>query len=217
MKLIDLSQPVFDRSPNCPVHPPVQVEIIADHPADHWRMEKLTLATHTGTHVDAPLHKIAGGNSLDDLPLETFAGDALIAQLQGVPENHPISPADLAAKLPGDLAGKIILLNTGWGRQRSATDLWWYQSPFLSPAGAAWLVKRGIQGVGIDHYSIGGSRDPMNTETHTILLGNQVWVVEDLFFPEATNALASVVQFMALPIKISGASGAFCRAVLVQP
>jgi kynurenine formamidase len=216
MKLTDLSQPIFHHSPNCLVHPPVRMEIIADHSSDGWRMEMLTLATHTGTHVDAPLHKISGGKSLDDLPLDTFAGDACIAHLDGVEANHPISPTELSAKLPEDLAGKIVLLNTGWGKKRSATDLWWSQSPFLSPAGATWLVDRGIKAVGIDHYSIGGLRDPMNTETHTILLGNNVWVLEDLFFPPETNHLPTFVRLMALPIKIRGASGAFCRAVLIQ-
>ena len=69
MRLIDLSQPVFHGSPNCPAHPPVRSEIFKDHPTSGWRVELLTIASHTGSHVDAPLHKIAGGASLDDIPL----------------------------------------------------------------------------------------------------------------------------------------------------
>ena len=84
MKFIDLSQPVYDGSPNCPAHPPVKSEILRDHPAHGWRVEVLTLSNHTGSHVDAPLHKIAGGASLDDMPLERFAGPARIADLRDI-------------------------------------------------------------------------------------------------------------------------------------
>ena len=69
MRLIDLSQPIFHDSPNCPAHPPVKSEILKDHPECGWRVELLTLASHTGSHVDAPLHKIAGGASVGILVL----------------------------------------------------------------------------------------------------------------------------------------------------
>src|SRR5215212_2325949 len=72
MRLIDLSQPVFDGCPNCPAHPPVRVTLGATHEKDGWRLELLHFASHTGSHVDAPLHKLAGGASLDDLPLDRF-------------------------------------------------------------------------------------------------------------------------------------------------
>src|SRR5437763_1505934 len=74
MRLIDLSQPLYDGCPNCPAHPPVQSTIIADHARDGWRVELLTLSNHTGSHIDAPLHKLAGARSLDDMPLERFVG-----------------------------------------------------------------------------------------------------------------------------------------------
>ncbi len=67
MRLLDLSQPLFDGAPNCPVHPPVVFRTIFDHPSTGWRMEEISMATHTGSHLDAPLHKIAGGESIDKL------------------------------------------------------------------------------------------------------------------------------------------------------
>ena len=74
MRLIDLSQPIFDGGPNCPAHPFVRSEVTCDHPDTGWRWETLTLASHTGSHLDAPLHKIAGGPPIDALPLESFVG-----------------------------------------------------------------------------------------------------------------------------------------------
>jgi kynurenine formamidase len=213
MHLIDLSQPLFDAAPNCPVHPPVSFRRTADHPADGWRMEEIAMATHTGSHLDAPLHKIAGGKSISDLPLDTFVGPARIVDLRGIAADAPITAAMLAPKLKGVARRDIVLLATGWGEKRVKNEEWLRRSPFLDPDGARWIVEHGIRGVGIDHYSIGGS-GPLNEETHTILLGNGVWVVEDLKFPPEVFALPQPLKFWALPMNWPGCSGAFCRPVV---
>ena len=213
MRLIDLSQPLFDNAPNCPVHPPVSFKRTADHASGGWRMEEIAMATHTGSHLDAPLHKIAGGKSISDLPLETFVGMARIADLRGLAPDTPITPALLAPKLKGIATRDIVLLATGWGDLRAKSDEWLHHSPFLDPDGARWLIEHGVRGVGIDHYSIGGM-GPINAETHTILLGAGLWVVEELRFPAEVFALPQPQKFWALPMNWPGCSGAFCRPVL---
>lgn len=217
MTLIDLSQPMEHAGPNCPVHPPISITRIADHPRDGWRMELLTMASHTGSHVDAPLHKIAGGASIDDVPLDRFVGAAVIADFRGVARDTTIDGAMLAARLPAELHDNIVLLATGWGDLRAKTDEWLYHSPYLGPDGAQWLIDRGVRAVGIDHYSIGGSRDPDNTRTHEILLGAGKWVVEDLRFPPAVFSLPQPFTFWSLPINLKAHSGSFCRPVAVAP
>jgi arylformamidase len=216
MRLIDLSQPLYDDAPNCPVHPPVTFRRTADHPQDGWRMEEIAMATHTGSHLDAPLHKIAGGRSISDLPLETFVGVARVADVRGLAPDSPITPELLAPRLAGLVAGEIVLVATGWGDRRAKTEEWLHHSPFLSPSGARWLVEKRVRGVGIDHYSIGGS-GPLNAETHTILLGAGLWVVEELRFPSEIFALRQPLKFWALPLNWPGCSGAFCRPVIELP
>jgi kynurenine formamidase len=215
MRLIDLSQPVTDGGPNCPVHPPISAKVVATHAKDNWHMEVITLATHTGSHLDAPLHKIDGGKSIDQIPLESFLGEAVLVDLLDSTADRSIGAELLASRLEGDLTDRIILLATGWGEFRAATDEWHFHSPYLAPSGAQWLVDQGIRAVGIDHYSIGGSRDPDNTRTHEILLGNGLWVVEDLRFPVEIFAIGPRFRFMALPINFPGHSGAFCRPIAV--
>lgn len=221
MRLIDLSQPVTDNGPNCPAHPPVRVNIAADHPADGWRLETLSMATHTGSHVDAPFHKMAEGKRLGALPLETFVGPAYIADLRGIEASTPITPEMLSLALPGSsesadtLRDAIVLLATGWGDIRAKTELWESQSPYLSPDGASYLVSRGVRAVGIDHYSIGGSGAD-NDATHINLLSADVWIVEELRFPEEVFALPQPVHFWCLPVNFGAdASGAFCRPVIM--
>src|SRR6058998_2022597 len=138
MKLIDMSQPIFDGAPNCPAHPPVKSEIIADHPKEGWRVELLTLASHSGSHVDAPYHKLADGATLDQMPLEGFAGQAVIADLRDAHADQPFTSSMLSRKLPLPLVDRIVLLATNWGHKRAHTDEWLYHPPYLSPDGAEW-------------------------------------------------------------------------------
>ena len=217
MRLIDLSQPMYHDSPNCPAHPPVRAEILVDHPGSDWRLEMLTIASHTGSHLDAPLHKIAGGRAIDELPLETFVGDAHLVDLRESQADRPIGPALLLERLrvsEMDLHDHIILLATGWGDRRAKSDEWLNHSPYLTVDGAEWLVERRVRGVGIDHYGI-AAREPENTRCHEILLGAAVWIVEELRFPPEVFDLPQPVRFWALPINFRGFSGSFCRPVVV--
>lgn len=219
MKIIDLSQPLYASCPNCPVHPKVNVELIGSHAKDGpdgWHLEHLSLASHTGSHIDAPLHKIQGGKSIDQYPLEKFTGPAWLLDFRGIAPHTAMTAELLADKLNGrSLAGSNILLGTGWGDKRIAGKLWHYDSPYLAVSGAEWLVASGINMVAIDHYSISGSEDPNNAQVHHMLLSNDVLIVEDLHLTDEAFAVTQPAEFMALPVNFRGFSGSFCRPVLI--
>ena len=215
MRLIDLSQPLFAGCPNCPVHPPVRVDLVSTHERDGWQVEMLSLTCHSGSHVDAPLHKVAGGASISEIPLERFAGKAVIADLRSSKPRQEIDSALLKKLLPKELNDRIVLLATGWGDRRARSEEWFYQSPRLSPDGARWLVQNKIRGVGIDHYTVGGSDEPDNATVHEILLGGNVWILEELKFPPVAFDVKQPAMFFALPINLKGQSGSFCRPVIV--
>jgi kynurenine formamidase len=181
-----------------------------------WRVEQLTLTSHSGSHVDAPLHKLPGAPSIDAFPLERFVGPAFIVDCRNARPGQPFTSSLLNRTLrhQPDLKDKIILLATGWGDKRAASELWESQSPFLSPDGAEWLVDQEVCGVGIDHFSIGGTVEPSNSLTHQHLLGANIWVVEDLRFPPEVFDLPQPVQFWCLPIHLRHHGGAWCRPVI---
>lgn len=219
MRIFDLSQPLFDGCPNCPVHPPISLPRTADHPTEGWRMEEFRMASHSGTHLDAPLHKIAGADSIDTFPLEQFTGRPLVADLSAVAQPDMAIGADvLAQALNGEAVDStaVILLNTGWGLRRAATAEWWHHSPWLNTEGAAWLAERRVRGVGIDHFSIGGTQPEANARTHEILLAAGIWIVEELCFRHGWQDAAENALFQALPLLLPGFSGSPCRAVLIQ-
>lgn len=210
MRLIDLSQPVYDACPHCPDDPDVRSGTIATHDKDRWQVELLSLTSHTGSHVDAPLHRIPGGAAIDQIPLERWMGQAFIADLRDCPPAAQLGPDDLAPALsPLNLADRIVLLATGWGQRRAPTDAWLRHGPQVTPAGANWLADRGVRGVGIDYWTIGGG------DTHDALLSRGIWIVEELAFPPDVFIPPQPLEFWCLPIHLRGHSGAFCRPVVV--
>lgn len=217
MKLVDLSQPLFDDCPNCPAHPPIEIEYEphSDGGFDSWQMEYFRFASHSGSHVDAPRHKIADGKTISQLPLESFAGAAVLADLRHLAPQTEINGELLSAVLPDTIRDCIVLLATGWGERRAKNELWLHQSPRLNPDGARWLVERGARAVGIDHFSVGGSQEPQNARTHEVLLGAEMWILEELRFPAEVFALKWPQTLLALPLNVADASGAPCRPVLL--
>lgn len=215
LRLMDLSQPISDAGPNCPGHPPVRSEVVFDHPSHDWRMELLTLASHTGSHLDAPLHKLSGGTPIDALSLDGFVGNAYIADLRPLEPETRILPAHLQKALPALPPDSIVLMSTGWGDIRERTEKWLYKSPKIVPETAEWLVEQKIRGLGVDHWGIGGWDAANDAAVHTILLGAGIWIVEELKFPTEAYTLPAPQTFMALPINLQSHSGAWCRPVFL--
>jgi kynurenine formamidase len=212
MRIIDLSQPLYDDAPNCPAHPPVKIKVTSSHALngpDAWHMEHLDIASHTGSHVDAPLHKIQGGRPIDGFPLDVFTGKARIVDLRVLPPKAQITREMLLPHLPADLTGEYVLLATGLGDKRDKTQEWLHEPAQLGPSGAQLLVERNAKGVGIDHYAIG------DAETHTILLSKPVFSVEELHFPPEVFGVKTPMEFWALPINLRAHGGAPCRPVMI--
>lgn len=167
---------------------------------------------HTGTHVDAPLHMLEGGDTIDHAELPRFLGPALLLDLTGVEE--VISAADLEAALFAQggtfrsLAGLRVLLRT----RNSLEDGYNPRFVYLSVEGARWLVERGISLLGIDAMSV--ERDQPTHPAHDALLGAGVPIVEDL-------RLAGVPEgrytFVGLPMLLVGGEASPLRAILLPP
>lgn len=180
--------------------------IEAHERGDAWTTSHLSFAAHIGTHIDAPLHRIRGGNTVDKLDLQTLLGRAYVVDLMQV--ETEITASDLIARnVPSDV--KRLLFKTRNG------DLWareGFQKNFvaLSADGAEWVVERGIKLVGMDYLSA----DVFLTDTapaHDTLLNASVVIVEGMMLQ---HVAAGWYTLICLPIKIAGADGAPARAIL---
>src|ERR1700737_2497728 len=188
-------------------NPAVRIRPVMTLATDGVNVSELRLGSHTGTHVDAPSHFIKGGKGIDRVDPERFIGPAYVADLRRV--KGGIGAVDLGkARIPR--GSRRVLLRTSNSR-------WWHPARafrtdfvYLAADGADWLVKRGVQLVGIDYLSIEGYGVP-GAPTHKRLLGAAIPILEGL---DLFNARPGRWQMAAFPLRIQDGAAGFPRPIL---
>ncbi|HZF95960.1 MAG TPA: cyclase family protein [Allosphingosinicella sp.] len=159
-----------------------------------FQIGRIDMVANTGTYLDAPFHRYADGDDLAALELDALAG------LPGLVVRCADQAVDVAAFDELDVAGKAVLVETGWDRHWR-TDAYYENHPFVTEAAARLLVERGAKLVGIDSHNIDDTRVPRRP-VHTILLGAGVLICEHM------TGLAALpdegFRFTAVPPKIAG-------------
>jgi arylformamidase len=209
MQIFDVSVPLRNTMPYYPGDPAPQITRLEDHTrGDAWTTSHLSFSAHIGTHVDAPLHRLPGGNTVDNLDLQTLVGRAFVADLSDVASE--IHAEDLeACRIP--LSAERLVLKTRnaalWQRDE-------FQSHYvaLSESGAEWVVARGIRLVAIDYLSV-DLFDASDFRAHEVLLRAGVVIVEGVMTGEIAEGWYTLV---CLPLRLQGADGAPARAILIQ-
>lgn len=159
-----------------------------------FQIGRIDMVANTGTYLDSPFHRFADGKDLAALELERLAAlPGLLVSADG--------PAVDAAAFEGlDVAGKAVLVVTGWDRHWR-TDAYPQGHPFLTEAAARLLAERGAALVGIDSYNIDDT-SRRTRPVHTILLGAGVPICEHMTNLGALPAAG--FAFTAVPPKIAG-------------
>jgi len=125
----------------------------------------LSMSVHTGTHMDAPLHFLAGGRTMDKMPLEAIIGPARVIEIK---DRESIKPEELQRhKIQ---PGERILFKTRNSRTAWKADAFEENFVYISQQAARYLAARRIRTVGVDYLSVGGFKRDM-VETHRALLG----------------------------------------------
>jgi arylformamidase len=201
MRVIDISLPIRPGMVVWEGDPAVSFEQASSLEAgDPANLTRLELGSHTGTHVDAPLHFLPGGEGVDRLPLEALIGAALVLDLTHIAGD--VRPADL--DFPGGT--ERLLLKTPnsrlWQRDEFVSD-----HVVIAPDAARLLVEQGVRLVGVDYLSVGSA------ETHRILLQAGVVPLEGL---DLSGVEPGEYRLVALPLRLEGVDGSPTRVVLIQ-
>ncbi len=206
-KYIDISLPVNSTLPIWPNSPNIELRRNLDiDKGDQVNDTSISFSVHTGTHIDAPLHHIKDGRSVDLISPSVLIGPAYVID---IPNVETITQ-DILEKtsLPSDT--KRLLLRT------RNSEFWrkgvqGFQKDFvaLTPDAAHWIIDRGIVLVGIDYLSVQGFSD--GPETHLILLKSDVVILEGVNLAEVTQGF---YELYCLPIKLQGIEAAPARAIL---
>ena len=203
---IDITVPMQSSMVCWPGDPQFSIER-KDYQMDEQKLSVSTISmgSHTGTHVDAPLHCLNTGSSIEEMPLDATVGLAHVIEIK---DTEIIEPAHLADKHIRQ--GQRVLLKTQNSSRRWQTEKFTTRYSHISTQTALYLVKKGIRSIGIDYLSVGGSQSE-GMETHRILLEGGVWIIEGL---NLSMVRPGKFHFICLPLKIIGGDGAPARAIL---
>lgn len=196
----------------------VTMEPLQTHETHARSNTKLTLATHLGTHVDAPYHFIPGGTTVEDMPLERYMGPALLLDLRRLAQNKtPISVSDLrlSGGAPNALKNQIAVLFTGWAQRESGNQRFYSDGPYLSTDGADYLAQNEVNAVAVDFPIDKHPPTPQSTirdfPVHRLLLGKNIPLIENLI--NLDQLVGRSFELWALPLKLMDGDGAATRAV----
>jgi arylformamidase len=205
-KLYDVSPVIFPGMVVWPGDAGVNLERVGRMEAGaHSNTSRLSCGTHTGSHVDAPLHFLPDGGTMDSVPLETLIGPAWVAELQRAGR---LCGSDLeAAGIPAGV--ERLLLKTVNSRLWDTTADFHTDYTGLDESGARWVADRGIRLIGVDYLSV-AVRDQTGP-VHRVLLGRKIVIVEGL---NLSGVPAGACRFYCLPLRLRGAEAAPARAVV---
>jgi len=170
-----------------------------------FQIGRIDMVANTGTYLDTPFHRYADGEDLAAVSLDRVVG------LDGVVVRSSDLAVDAAAFEELDVAGKAVLVHTGWDHHWGS-EAYYDDHPFLTEAAARLLATRGAALVGIDSHNIDDTR-ASRRPVHTILLGAGTLICEHL-----TNLAALPehgFRFTAAPPKIAG-MGTFAVRVFAE-
>ena len=231
--IIDLSHTYSDKTIYWVTSKEFKLDTVYNGQTDkgyYYSANNFCTAEHGGTHIDAPIHFIENGQTVDKIPLEKLIGNAVKIDVYSKAINNPdysVSIDDLKAwetsqktKIPDE---SIVLLQTGFSKyypdkikylgtdKRGEDAVKLLHFPGLSPDAAKWLVEnRNIKSIGIDTPSIDYGQSE-SFESHIILLEKNVPVFENL--TNLGKLPLDGFEVIALPMKIEGGTGAPLRII----
>jgi len=199
-KILDVTVPLSAEVPTFPGDPPF--EIAYTHKiagGDAYNVSRISMGSHSGTHVDAPYHFLADGQTVENLPLEILMGKARVVELV---VRDKVERVDLRDDI------RVLFKTRMSGQLRLPA----FQEDFvyLTPDAATYLAQAGIKLVGWDYLSIEkfGSAD---FAAHHALLTAAVVIVEGLDLSEVEPG---EYDMTCLPLRIVGADGSPARVIL---
>jgi arylformamidase len=207
-EFIDISMLLQHGMPAYPGDVPYRMENSLKIPnGDFCNLGSFEMSMHSGTHIDAPLHFIAAGNSVTEMALDSFCGDVKVVELD---IHSQVGVADLSQNpvVKGDRILLKILAN------QALMDSAVFSPDFIgiTSAAAEWLVEKGVMLVGINCSSVDNPRNG-DYEAHRILLSAGVVILENI---DLSAVEAGEYHLACFPLRLRGANGSPVRAVLMR-
>lgn len=203
---IDISLTIHPDMPYWPDNPAISIEpsqCLAH--GDVCNVSKLTIGTHTGTHVDGINHFIKGGMGIDQMPLDATIGRARVIEIKD-PKQIKVAELENYDLQPGSR----ILFKTKNSYNALQSDTFVEDFVHISTDAAKYLAEKKVRTVGVDYLSVGGYNGNV-IEVHHALLGSGIWAIEGLNLAQVEPG---EYELICLPIKLKDGDGGLARAIL---
>ena len=203
----DVSVPITSSMPVWPSDPPVKLTPkphLSKDKSHTVRVTQIEMGSHTGTHIDAPYHMIEGGRRLNQIPLETLLGPAVVLEIPGV---RSIKRSDLE-KFSFTNVQRVLFKTEN--SQHWNDGKFYKEFVYLEPEAAEFLVERDVKVVGIDYLSIDEFKSEAHP-THFVLLRRNVVIIEGL---NLNRVPPGNYRITALPLNLQDLDGAPTRVIL---
>jgi arylformamidase len=194
-----------------------QMEVLKEHDAPEGAgqiVRGVHMRLHAGSHIDAPEHNVPGGKQVQDLPLETFTGDAVIADLRHLVPGGAITADELDKSVGAMIRpGDRLLLCTDVNKTYMLNE-WAKRSPYLRSDATRWCIEKRVVLVGYDFYH--GVDEPgaprVFNASRTL---SEAGIVTLPYLNNLDRIPGERVTLVALPLKLVGAEASPVRAVIL--
>ncbi|AFQ42811.1 cyclase family protein [Desulfosporosinus meridiei] len=212
MKVTDLSHLIHS---SMPVFPGTEQPIFQRANTlenDGFLEAKITMYSHTGTHIDAPAHMHLNGPYLDEFAIDKFIGTAIIldfsrSNTQVLDIESIISHEETIQTID------FLILKTGWSKYWG-NPKYYKGFPYLTEKSAKWLSQFALKGIGIDAISI-DDIESSSFPVHKILLEKNIIIIENLTNLDSIDTKGSFL-LSVMPLKTKLADGSPVRAIAIE-
>ena len=199
---------ISNELPTYPGDPTVNISPKIEYKDKGYNVLSLCMGTHSGTHVDVPLHLIDNGTSVDRVPLDKFIGKALFVEI--IKDKNEKITLDEIKKF--DLKdGDIFIVRTGWEANKYKKD-YFTDFPYFSISAADYLISKRIKAIGADIPAVDGPEQ--NGTFHKKMMLAGIVIIEALI--NLKQVAGKRMFFSAVPLNIKGADGSPVRAIAFE-
>ena len=217
MKIIDLSLPIKPGMymPKAYWHPQVEFTVLGTHAKEGRMSRKIDLGSHTGTHMDAALHFLPDGDTIDNVPLEKVVGPAQMVDVSFVEPRHGITVEDLEKGTKSGIREPRVVVRTGWLEKAYGTDVFGKDKPYFTKEAIQWFLDKKVNFLLIDTPDPDSEADFIvgkPAPIHVMMFKNDITLVENIV---NCDLLPEFFQIIALPLRLEGSDAAPARVVAV--
>ena len=210
MKVIDLTHTIQE---DMPVYPGTETPRLApanSYEKDGFKETKLTMFTHTGTHMDPPAHLFPDRTTLDLFPADQFIGQALVINCRDLKEGDAITMAHLRQYGEKVDQADFLLFNLGWDKLWG-TDAYFGDYPCIDEEVLDHIIAGRYKGIGFDVIGLDPIADENLTRHKKLFREKDIVNIENL--KDLHLCGDDLFHFSCFPLKINNCDGSPIRAV----